>query len=200
MFREKEGEKTESITCHIWEERRKNWGHASIEGKDFYLSLWPIAGTGLTRKHGKVTPTQAILSTFEVDKYSEGDVSLSGNRPVIIPKNPDYSVEIPLGKDEYERVRDKYLSIEDQIKKGSLKYCALNANLPFYGKQGEKAYNCTGILQHVLRETHLPLESHAIMKPGQLARELKNALNPDMVAQKETEKQFQDVLFTNLFT
>jgi len=202
MVREqKEDEKSESVTCHIWEERRKNWGHASIEGKDFYLSLWPAAGASPTRKSGKIIPTQAILSTFEVDKYSEGEVYLSSDSGIITkPRNPDYSIEIPLGKDEYEKVRDKSLSIKDQIKSGSLKYCALNANLPLYGKRGEKAYNCTGILQYVLCETHLPLENRIIMKPGQLARELKSVLNPDVVTQREAERQFQDVLFTNLFT
>ena len=179
-------EKKRSVTCYIWEEKEGNWGHASLGGEDFYLSLWPRMGAGLYRKEGKVMPARAMLLTFEMDRFSEAGVDSE------IPKEPDYVIKIDLNPSDYQEILNQIEKIKRGVKDGTVQYCAANCNLPLYGERGVEAYNCTGVVQHVLSRTQLDFDRNLVVKPSEFARELRIALDPKASEQRREGRRMED--------
>ena len=169
------------VICHIWEERNGNWGHASLQGENFYLSLWPKFGASSNEKNGKIIPSPAVLSSYKTDCESEGE---SYDKP----RDPDHSIIINLSNNDYSKVSDFYKQIENKVESGIVKYCAANCNLPFYGEKGVKAYNCTGVVQHALLNTNFGFKQKLIMTPSELATEFNSVLNPKILKIKTLER------------
>lgn len=86
---------------------------------------------------------------------------------------------------------DKHHEIKREVHSKALGYCAINANLPFYSNGSMKAFNCTGMVQHMLTSVGVPMKKQPIYTPKGLGRELSIIADPEALKDRKQRDRIE---------
>ena len=159
-----------------------------IEGFNFYISLWPEHGASFTKKKGKIVPTTASMSTYDIDCEAMGTTenTLPPESLKISLLQEDharlltFAIQMKLKAQTIYKTPPPGVSVYDSHIQGenTLQYCFINTNLSPYSRlRGVVAYNCTGAVQVLLQVAGIPLNSALIQFPTSLTRNVTQNTN-----------------------